>query len=72
MANALGKRIQEGEIVIVDNRRFICKSGFGMSHETRGSAVFGCFEGMDQNIRIDGFDIDKSKTNKLMKEKIST
>jgi hypothetical protein len=61
MANPLKRRIQEDEIVSVDKRPFVCQSGFGMSHETRGSAIFGHFEGSIENIRIDSFDIDKNQ-----------
>jgi hypothetical protein len=77
MANALGRDIKEGEVVVLrksslsieyDQRKwrvFTVASGFGMSHAARGTALYGTFPadaGALPQERMDGYDVDPIAT----------
>lgn len=79
--NALGREIGEGEVVVVkksvfdnpksvtlEERLFVCESGFGMKSFTSGSAVMGHWKDGSGNDRIEGHMIDKKETEKYQNE----
>lgn len=76
MANSLGERLEVGTVVIlrddifpdIKDLRFRVSSGFGLSHETRGSALFGTFLEDDEEARVEGYDIDPKATKEYWLE----
>lgn len=70
MANSLGERLEVGTVVIlradlypdVDDLRFRVGNGFGLSHETRGSAIYGTWLSDGEEGRVEGYDIDPEAT----------
>lgn len=80
MANALGRKINMGEIVVLRKklfkleyqelkfRLFRCSGGFGMSDETMGRAIYGEFLSDGEVCRYNGEDIDAKETIEYQKE----
>lgn len=74
--NSLHRDIKVGEEVVfrkdlfkkryqpIKFRVFICESGFGMSGNTRGTAIFGKFKIDGEECRWDGDEIDVDETIK--------
>lgn len=72
--NSLKREIQEGEVVVIkasvlrpefqalDERLFVCKHGYGMSHETRGTAIWGAYLKDADECRHEGTEIDPDET----------
>lgn len=72
--NSLNRDLIKGEEVIVRAdvlkpeyvaqmcRVFIVESGFGMSHTTRGTAVWGKYKFDGEECRIEGYEIDAEET----------
>jgi len=71
MANILGIEL-EGKTVILKqsyfrsslvntDHPFVCKSGFGCSSRSRGTAIFGYFISDKEQTKIDSFEIERLK-----------
>lgn len=71
MANALGRDIKEGEVVVMSSRYyqgdlnarlFRCTVGFGMRSFTSGGAIGGEWLDGTGKDRVEGYQIDKAET----------
>jgi len=74
--NSLNQNIPEGTVVILstrfkgteEDRTFVCRSGFGLSDKTRGTAISGYFVKDGEECRVEGTDIESIAENQTVPE----
>lgn len=81
--NSLKREIKRNEVVVLkaetmrpefrdlENRLFVCLTGFGMSDITSGTAVHGKFLADAEEARFEGYEIDPEETREYQRTHVS-